>query len=285
MKNPKAMTLIELLAVVAILAMLMAILLPSVSQSYELSKRTACASNLRGIGQAFYIYAQDAPNVFPTIAGTYTNTPGMMHLFYPQDRTTAPPTTGIPSPTVDMWSVVRQSYTQPKQFVCPSTTDLPDPAADTTAYYDFSGMDNLSYGYQYQHHPNRRVIGMTSEPTFPIVADGNPYIKGGVTGISIQSDRLSAARGNSTNHPNRLGQNVLFQDNRVVFETGPDVGLPGRASTVVQTVSRGRDHCYTTHLSSVNAIVDPGDEAPQWTSPESAGMCDLGGKSDACLVP
>jgi len=285
MKHSKAFTLIELLVVVGILATLMAILLPSVSQTYELSKRTVCATNLRGIGQAFYLYAQKDPNLFPTIAQTYTAGGANLHLFFPGDRTTAPATTGIPSPTVDMWAVVRRGYTVPKQFVCPSTTDLPDPATDTTAYYDFQGISNLSYGYQYQHHPNRRAIGLGSEPTFPVLADANPYIKGGITGISITQDRRGLGRGNSTNHTYRDGQNILFQDGHVIFEFGPDVGLPGRASTQVMSISRGRDHCFTTHQPIESAIVDPGYQAPQWTSPSSAGECNLGTKSDACLVP
>lgn len=47
-------------------AMLISILLPSLSRARELSKRTVCAANLRGIGQAMYIYAQNEPNgAFP----------------------------------------------------------------------------------------------------------------------------------------------------------------------------------------------------------------------------
>ena len=294
MKRSKAFTLIELLVVVAIIALLISILLPSLSRARELSKRTVCAANLRGIGQAMYIYAQDDPQVFPAIAQTYTSTSSNLHLFFPQDRTTAPSTTGIPSPTVDMWAVVRANNTTPKQFICPSTTDTADPAQDTTAYYDFASAGSsmpgagihLSYAYQYQHHPNRRVIGTSSEPTFPFMADGNPYIKGGITsGITLANDRAGPGRGNSNNHTNREGQNILFQDSHVSFEKGPDVGLSGRVSSQVVRVSRGRDNCYSTHQGDPMAIVDHGREMPQWTGTSSTGTCDLGTKSDACLVP
>jgi len=283
-KRSRAFTLIELLVVVAIIALLISILLPSLSRARELSKRTVCSANLRGIGQAMYIYAQDDPQVFPAIAMTYTTTPGAMHLFFTDDRTIAPATTGIPSPTVDMWAVVRANNTTPKQFICPSTTDLPDAAQDTTAYYDFEHIGNLSYAYQYQHHPNRRIIGTSSEPTFPFMADGNPYIKGGVT-ETHSVDRIGPGRGNSNNHTNREGQNVLYQDSHVTFEKGPDIGFSGKPSTQVATVSRGRDHCYTVHQPAEGAIVDPGYKKPEWTSPSSVGECDLGTKSDACLVP
>ena len=284
-RKPRAFTIVELLIVVAILATLLSLLLPSVSQAWELSRRTSCAANMHGIGHAMYIYAQNAPHVFPAIAQTFQGAGANLHLFFPQDRTTSPSTTGIPSPTVDMWTLLRRNHALPQQFICPSTTDTPDPAQDTTAYYDFYRMGNLSYGYQYQHDSNRRVIGINSEPTFPVLADANPYIKGEVKGITLLVDRLSQYRGNSANHPMRAGQNVLFQDAHVFFEMGPDVGLSGNVNGNV-TVSRGRDHCYTVHGSTTNdPPVDYGLLPPIWADPANAGTLNLGSKSDACLVP
>jgi len=46
--------------------LLISIFLPSLSRARELSKRTVCAANMRGIAQAMYIYAQSEPNfAFP----------------------------------------------------------------------------------------------------------------------------------------------------------------------------------------------------------------------------
>ncbi len=70
----------------ATVAMVASIALPSLSRARELSKRTVCAADLRGIGQAMYIYAQD-DNKFP--------------------------------PGFD--AVVKANYTTPRQFICPST--------------------------------------------------------------------------------------------------------------------------------------------------------------------
>ena len=52
-----AFTLIELLVVVAIIALLVAILLPSLHRAREMTKRTVCAAHLRGIGNAVHTYA------------------------------------------------------------------------------------------------------------------------------------------------------------------------------------------------------------------------------------
>jgi prepilin-type N-terminal cleavage/methylation domain-containing protein/prepilin-type processing-associated H-X9-DG protein len=285
-KKSKAFTLIELLVVVAIIALLISILLPSLSRARELSKRTVCMANQRGIGQAFFVYASDDPGVFPAISQTSTATSNNYQIFNSHDRTTEPSTTGTPSPTVDMWAIVKANNTTPKQYICPSTSDVQDPAQDTTAYYDFLTAGNLSYAYQYQHSPNRRIIGTSSEPTFPVLADANPYIKGGIpVGTTLSTDRTGSGRGNSQNHTNREGQNVLFQDGHVLFEKGPDVGLSGKVNAGGEKVSRGRDNAYSTH--NLNSPVDWGDNKPTISGSAGAqqGTCNLGDKSDACLLP
>lgn len=53
----RAFTLVELLVVVAIIALLMSILLPSFNRARDVTKATVCASNLRQLGLAVQFYA------------------------------------------------------------------------------------------------------------------------------------------------------------------------------------------------------------------------------------
>lgn len=60
-----AFTLIELLVVIAIIAILAAILFPVFARARENARRTTCASNLRQLGLAAHMYAQDYDEQLP----------------------------------------------------------------------------------------------------------------------------------------------------------------------------------------------------------------------------
>ena len=65
----RAFTLIELLVVVAIIALLIAILIPSLGRARDAARKTVCGTNLKGQGTAFAGYAAQYNDYLPSIGG------------------------------------------------------------------------------------------------------------------------------------------------------------------------------------------------------------------------
>ena len=68
-----AFTLIELLVVIAIITILAAILLPALQKAREKARKTACKNNLKQMGLAFYMYAQEWDDYLPPVGWQYTS--------------------------------------------------------------------------------------------------------------------------------------------------------------------------------------------------------------------
>ena len=68
-----AFTLVEMLVVIAIIAILAGLLLPVVSRSKESGRSAACLSNLHQIGLALQLYVEDNQNRLPVMFDWSTN--------------------------------------------------------------------------------------------------------------------------------------------------------------------------------------------------------------------
>jgi prepilin-type processing-associated H-X9-DG protein/prepilin-type N-terminal cleavage/methylation domain-containing protein len=64
-----AFTLVELLVVIAVIGLLAALLLPALSKSKERAQRIRCASNLRQVLMAAFMFADDHEDLFPAQEG------------------------------------------------------------------------------------------------------------------------------------------------------------------------------------------------------------------------
>lgn len=247
----RGFTLIELLVVVAIIALLIAILLPSLGRARELSNRAYCAANLRGILQSMNVYAADNSDAFPIVmpggAGTYTlattgtNTLTLVdpsiNLLYTGGQCTG-------SVTACWWVLVLKNQVSPKQFICksdPVATNSPGAITSTSNAFnlDFQNTNQFSYSSAYPWNPaaaqggNMPIAGWwknLTDSSLPIMSDMAPKNGSGSNpseAVAGAGNGPTAAGGskswNSNNHQ-RDGQNVAFSDAHVEFTRRPDVG-------------------------------------------------------------
>ena len=121
-KQGHGFTLIELMVVIAIIAILAAIVLPALNRSKEKARMTTCGSNLRQLVVAVNLYVSDNGNIFPSQSNTRN--------------------------IEDWWYARVLSYISNKQvFVCPSDRRTEVEMASFGYIIDPVERWPLSYGY------------------------------------------------------------------------------------------------------------------------------------------
>ncbi len=231
----RGFTLIELLVVISIIALLIAILLPSLARAKELANRAVCSANVRGIIQSCYIYAQSNNSQFPATMSAPTGSLVITQGGAPGGPNTAPSTpqtagavtaawyTGTAAasdPLSCLWLLVLQGQDTPKSYICPSDPIATTPsleyqtATSTSAEYYFNfdnilaaGAPNLngqgeSYSIACPWNDTGGVGGWWTDNSgsdVPEVSDMAPASPGSVTtpGSTLQRNTAQPVTGNT----------------------------------------------------------------------------------------
>ncbi|MGA2232062.1 MAG: hypothetical protein ABSH22_14290 [Tepidisphaeraceae bacterium] len=214
--------------------------LPFLHVNDENAKRVQCANNLKQIGLASLLYANDNRGAYPRTRYEVADTliPDVSNAGFdsadPFAANSKVPANCVPAA---IFLLMRNEDIAAGVFVCPSTQCVPDTfgGANNSAQNRSNFTDlkaNLSYSYA-NPYPDTAAAAAGYDllmrkinPAFAIAADLNPGVAGGsnVLGVSTSSTLAEMQLGNSHNH-GREGQNILYADGHVEWQNNPFAGV------------------------------------------------------------
>jgi prepilin-type N-terminal cleavage/methylation domain-containing protein/prepilin-type processing-associated H-X9-DG protein len=272
----KAFTLLELLAVIFIIAIVAAVLFPTITRTRgHSSGRVRCGSNLRQIGQALLLYANENKGNYPR---TFYK-PGAPLVFSSDATNSASPRDpfgdkGLPGKvaendvTAAIFLLIRTQDITPEVFVCDSSNAYKDTygsAAGISAQSKTSFTDwrkTLTYSFA-NFYPSEAAVkagyklNAATGAEFAVAADMNPGVGDGydVTLPNASSSTALMQKANSRNHQGQ-GENVLYGDGHAEFVQNP---FCGTKQDNIYTVSGSTDGSVTTSKTVTGSPVWAGD--------------------------
>jgi len=198
----RAFTLVEVLVVAAIIAVIAALLFPTLKAARERGNEAVCAGNLRQIGQAFILYVQDH-GTFPVTYGTW----------YPLLR---------PYLGVDASRDV--SITRPNVLRCPGN------------HTHEWNMKKLSYGYNPFLGNNNSVASASDRVTLRMASFTHPasVILCGDVDSRLEAPNATIGYNINGSPPgviHRGGANICFVDGHVEWKLQADITAPAGGYT------------------------------------------------------
>ncbi len=209
----RGFTLIELLVVISIIALLVALLLPALSNAKSVAQFVRCQSNMRSIGQAIHAFAVDHND--RKVPAAKKNAPPSENWF----RATSTPNTRTGGQPVGLGLLVDRGYLAFGALQDPGRNMAEDRVMDEDNWFTAtSAGSSYLYFYRYQSDPFDTLAG---DPTawytmdraremerYAIVSDLNTEEDHGFIGAFPSGTPWIS-------HPDEKRSNILFIDGSV----------------------------------------------------------------------
>ena len=235
----EALTLTELLVTLAIIALLMAVLLPTLARIRYNRCRAACTTNLSQIGKAMHFYVDDYDDQLPR-AGGPDGTWGTTRNYQADTWRAAfgldsQDPSSHASISASLYLLVKYEQLTPSSFLCKGDINTAEfiPAKygvrdkDLIDLWDFGPNPAKHCSYSYHIPYSQYALTSSSLPGMAVAADRNPWIDSPAAKAKnfalFKPDTppwngtlKQAKYGNAVSHQED-GQNVLFIDGHVEF--------------------------------------------------------------------
>ena len=258
------------------------LLMPRGCHSRELSNRSYCAANIRGVLQSMIVYSAENSDAFPVMPappasrgyGLFTTVAASTSADVTLASMYAPESPMNGDVTASLWILVLKYQCTPKQFICKS-----DPFAMSVASPVISGgsfLSNftpppestdtrgaISYSIAYPWTAAGQVGGWWKDLTdssLPLLSDMSPMEGTGTPPrtLAVAAAPATPALWNSANH-NGTGQVVGYGDVHASFERSPTVGQNQDNIFTASRTGRPQQFGGTPMSPAFRGVVVPAD--------------------------
>ena len=257
MKKEKGLMLIEVIVCIVVITLVITYSLFWLRKALRSGGRVMCATNLKGLGTAIAVYANDYDDEFPKLGFG----PWAKKLGYSYEDTKFNPYRydGPCTITSSLYMLVREADVSPKSFICPQQSEQVEfegqntKSLDIVELWDFGPNPYKHISYAYHNPYGRFPADGKRSASFAVMAGMSPWMKYGdflnpnqdknlPPQIIDADDPATFERGNSLNHskytedflyfflrtrqnPYGFGQPVQFEDGHASYEKQPNVGV------------------------------------------------------------
>jgi len=240
MEKQSKLTLTGFIVVITVIVLVILLAHLTLQKVKQIAVHAVCSTNLKGLGTAMVVYANDYDDNYPQLPGTgpWSKELGFPYNLEKPDFENAQRNT-LRNITSSWYLLVREADVHPRAFVCPYSDQVEfgkdiSNRSNLVEFWDFGYDPHQHVSYAYHNPYGKFPPDGTRSAAFAVAADMNPWLNHGsfvLPGkeglwpqiISV-NDEFSWKLGVGQYH-NGMGQNVLFADGHSSWEKQPNVGV------------------------------------------------------------